>query len=54
MLGMCTNPSCSASFRSLKQGRLFRVENDPILGSCNVTTAEYWSTSGYAVAVRQR
>jgi hypothetical protein len=42
MLGKCTNPSCSASFRSLKEGRLFRLENDPILRSCNVTTTEYF------------
>jgi hypothetical protein len=31
MLGKCINPSCSASFRSLKEGRLFRLENDPNL-----------------------
>jgi hypothetical protein len=42
MLGKRTNPSCSASFRSLKEGRLFRFENYPILRSCNVTTAEYF------------
>jgi hypothetical protein len=42
MLGKCTNPSCSASFRSLKEGRLFRLENNPTLRSCNVTTAEYF------------
>jgi len=42
MLGKCTNPSCSASLRSLKEGRLFRLENDPTLRSCNVTTAEYF------------
>ena len=42
MLGKCTNPSCSASFRSLKEGRLFRLENDPTLRSCNVSTPEYF------------
>lgn len=38
----CSNPSRAASFRYLKEGRLFRLENDPTLKSCNVTTREYF------------
>src|ERR1700745_1495283 len=29
MLGKCANPSCSAPFRYLRDGRLFRLEADP-------------------------
>ena len=29
MLGKCTSPSCSASFRYLGEGMLFRLESDP-------------------------
>lgn len=29
MLANCSNPSCSAPFRHLQDGRLFRVESDP-------------------------
>jgi hypothetical protein len=29
MLAKCANPSCSASFRNLQEGRLFRLETDP-------------------------
>ena len=29
MLAKCANPSCSASFRNLQEGRLFRLEADP-------------------------
>src|ERR1017187_776441 len=42
MVAKCSNPSCSASFRSLKEGRLFRLENDPTFRSCNVSTPEYF------------
>ena len=31
MLAKCANPSCSASFRNLQDGRLFRLETDPEL-----------------------
>ena len=31
MLAKCANPSCSASFRYLQEGRLFRLEADPEL-----------------------
>jgi len=33
MLAKCANPSCSASFRYLQEGRLFRLEADPKLTS---------------------
>jgi hypothetical protein len=42
MIAKCSNPSCAASFLYLKEGRLFRLENDPTLKSCNVTTREYF------------
>ena len=29
MVATCANPSCSASFRYLQEGRLFRLEADP-------------------------
>lgn len=29
MLAQCTNPSCSAPFRHLADGRLFRLETEP-------------------------
>ena len=31
MLAKCANPSCSASFHHLQEGRLFRLEDDPEL-----------------------
>lgn len=31
MLAKCANPSCSASFHYLQEGRLFRLEDDPEL-----------------------
>ncbi len=30
MLAKCANPSCSAPFRYLEEGRLFRLEGDPL------------------------
>ncbi len=33
MVATCANPSCSASFRYLQEGRLFRLETDPKLAS---------------------
>jgi len=44
MLGKCTNPSCSVSFRYLEEGTLFRLETDPALRWSNPKTREYyWS-----------
>ena len=31
MVAKCANPSCSASFRNLQEGRLFRLEADRVL-----------------------
>jgi hypothetical protein len=42
MLAKCTNPSCSASFRHLAEGRLFRLEADPELGSSRTKATEYF------------
>lgn len=42
MLGKCTNPSCSVSFRSLEGGILFRLEADPALRLSNPKTLEYY------------
>ena len=36
MLAKCSNPSCSAVFRHLREGRLFRLENDHTLKSTRV------------------
>ena len=40
MLAKCTNPSCSASFSHLAEGRLFLLETEPPLGIC--TAKEYF------------
>ncbi len=42
MLGKCTNPSCSASFRYMEEGILFRLETDPALRLSNPKTPEYY------------
>lgn len=42
MLGKCTNPSCSASFRYLQEGLLFRLEADPALRLPNPKRPEYY------------
>ena len=42
MLGKCTNSSCSASFRHLEEGMLFRLETDPTLRSSNPMTPRYY------------
>jgi hypothetical protein len=42
MLVKCTNPSCSASFRYLRDGRLFRLERDPTLWSSKSNRVEYF------------
>ena len=42
MLGKCTNPSCSASFRYLQEGILFRLEVDPALRLPNPKQPEYY------------
>jgi hypothetical protein len=42
MLGKCTNPSCSASFRHMQEGILFRLEPDPDLRLPNPKKPEYY------------
>lgn len=42
MLGKCSNPSCSAPFRYLQNGRLFRLEGDPICRLSKPGRVEYF------------
>jgi len=42
MLGKCSNPSCSAPFRYLRDGKLFRLESDPRLRTSKTNTLEYF------------
>ena len=42
MLGKCSNPSCSAPFRYLRDGRLFRLEADPIARTSKPYKLEYF------------
>ncbi len=42
MLNQCSNPSCSASFRSLDDGKLFRLELDPTLRATKSKPLEYY------------
>ena len=42
MVDKCSNHSCSASFRSLNEGRLFPVESDPAIRSSDSTRMEYF------------
>src|SRR5208283_3778829 len=46
MLAKCTNSSCSASFRHLEEGMLFRPETDPTLRSSNLKKPEYYWLCG--------
>src|SRR5437899_11128166 len=42
MLAKCANPSCSASFRHLTDGRLFRLETEPRFPLPNSRETEYF------------
>ena len=42
VLTKCSNHSCSASFRSLNEGRLFRLETDPTLRTSQPKRIEYY------------
>lgn len=42
MLGKCSNPTCSAPFRYLRDGRLFRLEPDPIARTSKPNRLEYF------------
>jgi len=46
MLTKCSNPSCSARFRSLQDGRLFYLESDPVLRPDNSNRVEYFWLCG--------
>jgi len=46
MLAKCANPTCSASFRHLQDGRLFRLETDQTLRSPKAKGAEYFWLCG--------
>lgn len=42
MLKECSNPSCAAPFRYLKEGRLFRLQTDPAICSSKSDVVEYF------------
>lgn len=42
MLNECSNPSCAAPFRYLKDGKLFCLESDRTLRSSKVDRVEYF------------
>jgi hypothetical protein len=42
MLANCSNPSCSVPFRHLRDGKLFRVESDPVSRSVKSNRGEYF------------
>jgi hypothetical protein len=46
MVAKCSNPSCSASFRYLGKGKLFRLEADPPLSGSTSNRAEYFWLCG--------
>jgi hypothetical protein len=53
MLSKCTNPSCSASFSHLADGRLFQLENDsPVAAS--KATEYFWLCSRCSAAMTLR
>jgi hypothetical protein len=42
MVAKCGNPSCPARFRRLNDGKLFRLETDPVLKPTTVKVKEYF------------
>jgi hypothetical protein len=42
MLAKCTNPSCSASFLHLAEGKLFRLDTGPTVDSSDARVTEYF------------
>jgi hypothetical protein len=55
MLGKCSNPSCSALFRYLRDGRLFRLEADPIARTSKPNKLEYfWLCAGCSTRMSLR
>jgi hypothetical protein len=55
MLAKCASPLCSASFRHLSDGRLFRLETEPRFPSPNSREAEYfWLCEGCSAGTTLR
>ena len=48
MLAKCVNPLCSAPFRYLEAGGLFRLESDPLDSSDTRTPEYFWLCRGCA------
>jgi hypothetical protein len=46
MLGKCSNPSCSAPFRYMRDGTLFRIEADPRVRRSKTGRLEYFWLCG--------
>jgi hypothetical protein len=46
MVAKCSNPSCSASFLYFTEGKLFRLERDPTLGSKSNRAEYFWLCPG--------
>ncbi len=42
MVAKCSNASCRALFRNLKEGRLFLLQSDPTGNSSNLRSNEYF------------
>jgi hypothetical protein len=55
MLAKCTDPSCSAEFRYLHEGNLFRLEIDPTVRPSRAKPTEYfWLCSRCSLAMTLR
>jgi hypothetical protein len=55
MLAKCANPSCSASFRHLADGRLFRLETEPRFPSPDSRETEhFWLCEACSAATTLR
>jgi hypothetical protein len=49
MLSKCANPKCSAAFRYLHDGKLFRMEVPAALASANQSRARKKTTSAHGI-----
>jgi len=55
MLAKCTDPACSAEFRYLHEGNLFRLEIDPTVRPSRTKPTEYfWLCSRCSLAMTLR
>lgn len=55
MLTKCSNPSCSAPFKHLLDGKLFRMESDPGVHRCDPNRMEYfWLCEGCSCTLTLR